>query len=207
MKPQIDTGWRGLLSHPFVYEGFQFLIGGRSLRRTLVQEYFRPRPGERVLDVGCGPGRMIEFLPEVDYVGVDLSPAYIEYAKRTYGSRGTFLVADATSLESHEPEPFDLVTAIGLLHHLADEGVVQLLHGLRARLSGPESRLVTIDGCYAGGQSRIAAFLLSKDRGRHVRSPEGYSQLAQRVFGKVQVMVRHDLLRIPFSFCILKLSF
>jgi len=175
MQQQIDTGWRGLLSHPLVYEGFQRAVGARHFRKVLAREYLRPRPGDRLLDVGCGPGHMLEFLPDVDYVGVDLSHAYIEYAKRAFAGHGKFLVADATTLESHEPEPFDLVTAVGLLHHLADEGVVQLLHGLRARMSGPESRLVTIDGCYAGGQSRIAAFLLSKDRGRHVRSPEDYS--------------------------------
>jgi SAM-dependent methyltransferase len=206
MKQQIDTGWRGVLSRPLVYEGFQRAIGARHFRKTLAREYFRPRPGDRVLDVGCGPAHMLEFLPDVDYVGVDLSPAYIEYAKRAFGGRGKFLVADATSLEAHEPEPFDLVTAVGLLHHLSDKGAIQLLRGLRARLAGSESRLVTIDGCYVGGQSRVAAFLLSKDRGRHVRSPEGYALLAQLVFNKVQIAVRDDLLRIPFTFCILDLS-
>jgi SAM-dependent methyltransferase len=206
MKQQIDTGWRGLLSHPLVYESFQRAIGARSFRKTLAREYFRPRPGARVLDVGCGPAHLLEFLPGVAYVGVDLSPAYIDHAKRRFAGHGKFLVADATSLEADEHEPFDLVTAVGLLHHLSDEGVIHLLRGLRDRLSGPESRLVTIDGCYVGGQSRIAAFLLSKDRGRHVRSPEGYALLARLVFSKVQVMVRHDLLRIPFTFCILELS-
>src|SRR5271166_5133201 len=205
MKQQIDTGLRGVLSHPLVYESFQRAIGARSFRRTFVREYLRPAAGDRVLDVGCGPAHMLEFLSDVEYVGVDLSPAYIQYAKRAFGGHGKFLVADATSLESHQVEPFDLVTAVGLLHHLSDEGAIQLLRGLRARLSGPGSRLVTIDGCYVGGQSKIAAFLLSKDRGRHVRSPEGYALLAQLVFSKVHVSVRHDLLRIPFTFCILEL--
>jgi hypothetical protein len=137
---------------------------------------------------------------------VDLSRTYIEHAKARFGVRGKFLVADATDLEALEPEPFDLVTAIGLLHHLSDERVIQLLRALRARMSGPESRLVTVDGCYVRGQSRIASFLLSRDRGRHVRSPEGYAQLAELVFSKLRVTVRHDLLIIPFSLCILELS-
>jgi hypothetical protein len=137
---------------------------------------------------------------------VDLSRSYIDHAKRAFGDRGKFLVADATNLEMHEREPFDLVTAVGLLHHLSDERAVQLLRALRARMSGPESRLVTVDGCYVRGQSRVASFLLSKDRGRHVRSPEGYAQLAGLVFSKLNVSVRHDLLRIPFSLCILELS-
>jgi SAM-dependent methyltransferase len=203
---QTVTGWRRVLSHPLIYESFQRATGARSLRRALVREYLRPRPGDRVLEVGCGPGYLLEFLPDTHYVGIDVSCTYIEHATRAFGDHGKFLVADATNLEADEHEPFDLVTAIGLLHHLSDEGVVQLLRALHARMSGPESRLVTVDGCYVRGQSRIASFLLSKDRGRHVRSPEGYAQLAKLVFSKLHVSVRHDLLRIPFSLCILELS-
>ena len=203
---QIVKGWRRAFSHPLVYESFQRAVGARFLRKTLAREYFKPRPGDRVLDVGCGPAYLLEFLPDTHYVGIDLSPVYIGHARRVFGGRGKFLVADATSLEAHEPEPFDLVTAVGLLHHLSDEGVVQLLRALRARMSGPRSRLVTIDGCHVGGQSRIAAFLLSRDRGRYVRLPEGYARLAYVVFSNVRMTVRRDLLRIPYTHCILELS-
>jgi len=206
MEQQIGTGWRRVFSHPLVYESFQRATGARSLRKTLARQYLRPKPGDRVLDVGCGPAHLLEFLPDVHYVGVDLSPAYIEHANRAFRGRGKFLVADVTSFEMHDLEPFDLVTAVGLLHHLSDEGVAQLLARLGARMSGPKGRLVTIDGCYIAGQSRIAAFLLSLDRGRHVRTPEEYALLAKPVFSKVRVTVRHDLLRIPFTFCILELS-
>lgn len=179
MEQQIATGWRRVLSQPCVYESFQRAIGARSLRKTLAQQYLRPNHGERVLDVGCGPAYLLEFLPDVHYVGVDLSPAYIEHANRTFRGRGKFLVADATNLEAHDLEPFDLVTAVGFLHHLSDEGVVQLLGCLGACMSGPTGRLVTIVGCYIAGQSRIAAFLLSLDRGRHVRTPRGLRIVSQ----------------------------
>jgi len=179
MEQQIATGWRRVLSQPCVYESFQRAIGARSLRKTLAQQYLRPNHGERVLDVGCGPAYLLEFLPDVHYVGVDLSPAYIEHANRTFRGRGKFLVADATNLEAHDLEPFHLVTAVGFLHHLSDEGVVQLLGCLGACMSGPTGRLVTIVGCYIAGQSRIAAFLLSLDCGRHVRTPRGLRIVSQ----------------------------
>jgi SAM-dependent methyltransferase len=206
VNEQIVTGWRRVFSHPLVYESSQRAVGARSLRRTVAREYLRPTPGDRVLDLGCGPAYLLEFLPDTHYVGVDLSCAYIEHAKRTFGSQGKFLIADATRLEAHELEPFDLVTAVGLLHHLSDEAVIRLLSGTRARMSGQKSRFVTTDPCYLPGQSRIAAFLASRDRGRHVRSPQGYAALAQLVFTKVTVTVRHDLLRIPYTHCILELS-
>ena len=42
-----------------------------------------PKPGERVLDVGCGDGVLIKQLMdrECDVIGVDASPAMVEAAK------------------------------------------------------------------------------------------------------------------------------
>src|ERR1700739_3712720 len=113
MEQQIGTGWRRVLTQPHVYESFQRAIGARSLRKTLARQYLRPKPGDRVLDLGCGPPRLLEFLPDVHYVGVDLSPTYIEHADRTFRGRGKFLVGDVSSFEARDLEAFDLVTAVG----------------------------------------------------------------------------------------------
>jgi SAM-dependent methyltransferase len=48
----------------------------------------RVREGESILDVGCGYGRLLSLLSgdyrKYYYVGVDLSPDFIELAKKTY---------------------------------------------------------------------------------------------------------------------------
>ena len=49
----------------------------------------------RVLDVGCGPGTNSAEFVGLDYLGVDLNPAYIEHARRKHGGR--FEVADVRS--------------------------------------------------------------------------------------------------------------
>lgn len=38
-------------------------------------------PGKRVLDAGCGYGRMAKLFEPKDYIGVDLSPEFIQTAK------------------------------------------------------------------------------------------------------------------------------
>jgi SAM-dependent methyltransferase len=43
----------------------------------------------RVLDIGCGPGYMVEYLRGATYFGFDINSRYIAYAKK-YGGRGSF---------------------------------------------------------------------------------------------------------------------
>lgn len=54
------------------------------------------QPGTRVLDVGCGYGRLLDLMPpkwERQYLGADICPAFIAAAKRRYPDR-EFVVAD-----------------------------------------------------------------------------------------------------------------
>ncbi|MGH3968172.1 MAG: hypothetical protein ACRDTV_08695, partial [Mycobacterium sp.] len=53
----------------------------------------------------------------------------------------------------------------------------------------PGGRVLTVDPCYAPGQNPIARFLISKDRGQHVRSPAGYEALARDAFAHVHATV------------------
>jgi SAM-dependent methyltransferase len=58
------------------------------------------RPGQRVLDVGCGPGRHARALAErgIEVVGVDLSPRFVELAAEGAPAGATFVVGDARRL-------------------------------------------------------------------------------------------------------------
>ena len=83
---------RNILAKPTVYSLFARLIGATSGRKQYVKRHIRPRVGDRLLDIGCGPADILEALPEVDYHGFDLSPQYIESARVRFGTRGRFNV-------------------------------------------------------------------------------------------------------------------
>jgi len=201
-EQQVTSGIRRPLGLPLVYTTFVWLNGGWNARRTIIAEYVKLRSGNRLLDIGCGPGAVLDFLPAVQYVGVDLDADYIRVARARHGDRGTFIHGSVESLADHALQGFDVVIAFGLLHHLNDESATQVLRTAGTALK-PSGRLVTLDTCYVPGQSWLSRTLTAQDRGQHVRDVGGYGKLAQQGFGSVATFCRSDLVRGPFHHCIL----
>jgi SAM-dependent methyltransferase len=187
---------RAVLAVPMLYRLFGRLIGGNN-RERIVRQYLRPESGGRVLDLGCGPGNILDYLPPCDYVGVDSEEKYIREARQRYGSRAEFRLGLAEEVDLPEAS-FDLVFAFGLLHHLTDEQALGVLKVAR-RVLKPGGRFFTLDGCFEPGQALLARLLLKMDRGRHVRTQPAYLDLAGQVFGRVTSEVVHDLLRVPYT--------
>ncbi len=82
----------------------------------LIEDYVNE--GEKILDLGCGNGRLYEVLKEkgIDYIGVDFSERLIEIAKRKF-PKAKFYVANILDL----PFPsnfFDKIYSIAVLHHI-----------------------------------------------------------------------------------------
>lgn len=194
-----------ILSLPAGYRLFGHLVGGDAYKNH-VTEYVKPVPGERVLDIGCGPADMLNYLPALDYTGFDVSPEYIQAAQQRFGSRGRFFCSDV-GLASIERErgTFNLVMATGVLHHLDDVRATKLFELARLALR-PDGRLVTYDGCYVPEQSKIARWVLSKDRGKFVRARGDYLRLASLYFSNIQTHIRHDLVRLPYTHLIMQCS-
>ncbi|MGC2108420.1 MAG: class I SAM-dependent methyltransferase [Candidatus Korobacteraceae bacterium] len=193
---------RPILDWPFFYESYHKLIGANYRSRVLVEEYIRPQAGERILDIGCGPGNMLPFLPECRYMGFDSNPSYIASARQRYGKRGEFVCERVSDHTVRQFGEFDIVLALGLVHHLDDAEATDLFRlGYTALRAG--GRLITNDGCYVPHQSAAKRYLLSRDRGQFVRTREQYEGLAHRLFGEVQGDLREDVLRIPYTHLIM----
>jgi len=203
---EITRGLRGVLNHAGVYRFFQWLVGAPRLRRHIASQILGGESARlRILDVGCGPADVLEHLPDVDYVGLDLSSDYVQAARRRFAGRAEFFQQELGSQSILQHGLFDRILAVGLLHHLDDEATLNLLICARNGLR-PGGFMMTVDACFAPEQSRLARWLISRDRGQNVRTPQAYEALARRVFPEVRVDVRHDLLNIPYSHTLLKLS-
>jgi SAM-dependent methyltransferase len=201
--PSFDP--RAILNWTAGYRVFAKHIGFRRFD-IYVREHVRCREGDRILDIGCGTAHVLDFLPNVDYVGVDAYEPYLKAARRRYGNHGKFLQAIIGNDPLEFEQKVDLAMGNGILHHVNNKRVERLLHLAKEALK-PNGRLVTVDPCYTDGQSRAERFLISTDRGMYVRQHEEYLALASAVFPKVIAIVRRDLLGIrgvPWSNTILE---
>ncbi|MSP92705.1 MAG: class I SAM-dependent methyltransferase [Myxococcales bacterium] len=198
-----DSGLRAVLTRPRAYDAFQRLIGADTFRRWYVDTLLEPQTGWSILDIGCGPGTMVRFLPEgVAYHGFDMNARYIAFARQDLGDRGTFEVARVgdTPLRAGG---FDVVMANAMLHHLDDAEASHLVDAAWAQLR-PGGFLLTYDNAWVPEQSRLARWLIGHDRGRHVRTPAQYLELVQRRFADVRTTLRHDGYRIPYTLYTMK---
>ena len=94
----------------------------------------------RILDAGCGPGRVGGYLAEAGHqvVGVDVAPVLIEAAENDHpGPR--WLVGDLAELDLPArgiADPFDIIVSAGnVMTFLAPSTRVQVLTRLRAHLA------------------------------------------------------------------------
>ena len=185
-----------------LYGAFQNLLAGERARRRLAEEFLQPQRGDRVLDIGCGSGSVLPYLGEVTYTGIDPNPSHIEAASAQYGDHARFVTCSFEALESWPGEAFDLAICIGVFHHVDDRALESLCRIASDRLV-PGGRLVAVDPAFVPGQAWIARTLARRDSGQCVREPEGYHAIAARVFPQVETRVCHDLLRVPYTHCIL----
>lgn len=187
-----------VLGNPRVFEAFRKLIGADNEMIQLLT-WLQAEPGSRILDFGCGNGRIARFTKDLEYVGVDNSLPYIEAARETYGSpRCTFICEDLRNLSALDIEPVDSVVAIGVLHHLDDDvATVSLRSALK--ILKPGGVMVTMDPCFEPSQSSTARVLMALDRGKYVRHPSDYQRLGKEAGGTVSGEVWTGILRYPFS--------
>jgi SAM-dependent methyltransferase len=182
--------YQRLLGIPFVYDRVRpFVVGGIDMSPLF--RNLEAGAGDVILDVGCGTGMALDYLDGfAAYHGFDTDPVAIGFARRKNGARQQvrFEQRIVTGDDVAAIQPTRVILS-GLLHHLRDDQAVALLQAC-ARVSSVK-RIATSDVVYLPGEL-ISNALAWMDRGKHVRRPDGYRDLAARAGWHI---VRDEIVR------------
>lgn len=148
-----------VFNNPNLYNLFQLGIQKRGTKEFLNSAILNSKSTERVLDFGSGIGHHSQLFQGKQYLGIEPSEACVLSAQRLYkDSSATFLVGDHTTLKSLPEGTFDLIFAIGVVHHINDlffnEFVDQAF-----RLLKPGARLMTFDPVLHRHQSKLSRWV------------------------------------------------
>jgi cyclopropane fatty-acyl-phospholipid synthase-like methyltransferase len=135
-------------------------------------------PAKRILEVGCGDGsfgqRLLDRFPDAHYVGIDIS----ENPGRLFRgdeSRAEFHSMASSDYLATNPEPFDLVLVVDVLHHVPHELRKPLMDDVRA-LTVPGGHYAVKDWQPNKTISHYAAYaadrFITGDRIKHIDMQE-----------------------------------
>lgn len=199
---EVRTGLRHILARPKLYDLFQTAVGANAWRKDVIEEFLRNGipAGGLIIDIGCGTGEILSYLPDnLRYLGIDRNADYISYAKERYRHRNAeFLNRELTPDLPLQNYKADAVLAIGLIHHLDDHECITLFQAAKQTLR-PGGVFLALDPVYHPAQSAAARYIISKDRGKAVRTMEQYMALYTREFSQIQCDINHAPLRIPYT--------
>lgn len=151
-------------------------------QKKVIEKYFSPQSGKSILDLGCGTGEFSVFFNPATYTGIDIEQNYIDFAKENY--KGKFLVGDATKL-SFENGYFDGVVVLGVLHHIDDVYCRRILSEVK-RVLKPSGIMLIMEDVDSPEDNFFTRFIHSYDKGKHIRTEEGYTALLSTEFNIIE---------------------
>ena len=93
-----DSGLLRWLKVLFLYKAFQAAVGATVLLRRLIQNHVWTEAVIESSKSGAVRRQRYRGRPDVEYMALDINPDCIAHARRTYDTRGTFVLGEPQSV-------------------------------------------------------------------------------------------------------------
>jgi ubiquinone/menaquinone biosynthesis C-methylase UbiE len=164
-----------LLSLPQVFQWQQKTFNNYGNVKSEFLDYLKAGP-LNILDIGCSTGvcgQEVFDMSRDQYVGIDITPKYVEYARKAY-KNGKYMVMDGRKLEFPD-KSFDIVSFVGVIHHMEDEVIRDCLQEVRRVLKS--AGYLLLGEPVLTPNELISNIFLSIDRGKFIRESSQYLDL------------------------------
>jgi ubiquinone/menaquinone biosynthesis C-methylase UbiE len=186
------------MNMPVPYRIFQNIVATKKGKKILF-DLIHSSPANSILDFGCGTGHLGKEFINSEYLGIEPLRSCVEIAlKNKSDIKHSFVVGDEKSLQALPDGKFDLILAIGVLHHI-DDSVAKIFIKESCRLLKNGGKMVTLDPHFFIGQSSVSKFVINQDRGKNIRTKEKINQLLEEHYSNIVVREYSGLIRIPYD--------
>lgn len=172
----------------------------RAVERVLRRTGVWPRPGMRVLDVGCGTGDFARAFARAGawVLGVDISCRVIDEARRrTGGVYGLQFCVAAIEELAVKPASFDLATAVTVLQHFVEDARLRRALEVLSSAVRPGGHVLTLELAprYPREPDPRAPHVRVRDRGEWVRwfEEHGFTLCADSPYPQTAIVLMHRL--------------
>ncbi len=186
-----------IISYPLIYKIVQKLMSGTSFREKIIRK--NVKFGKvNVLDIGCGPAEILNYIPSSNYYGFDIDKRHINYARKKFNRNNCHFFCKKFTFNDLKKLPkFDYVVLFGILHHLKNEEAKTILKLCR-KVMKKKGVLLTEDPIFTKNQNIIAKFFIKNDRGANVRTKNEYLKLVKKNFKKINAKISNQSF-IPYT--------
>ena len=185
-----------LLDNPTLFNNIRFFLAGdQKNTKKFVYDNIKKYKCNSVYDLGCGTGDFSEACPKnIKYLGTDISPKYIMYAKNKYKTKTRkFRIED--SLKNTKISKYDAVLLISMLHHFSDQEVNNILLTAKKRAK----KIVIIADIIPNPPNLFKMLLAKLDRGKYVRLEKDKIKLINKHFTIVEKRIINSKMAVQFG--------
>lgn len=143
---------------------------------------------KKVLDFGCGIGSSSCIFNPTNYLGVDLDPKRVAYAKRLYANY-SFHVFDGNRLPVSD-NSIDYVLIIAVLHHIKSDDLHMYLKKFQPILK-PYGKIVVMEPCFFENSYFNNWFMKCFDKGKYIRNEDSYLEIFEKNQFRTEVIKRY----------------